>query len=160
MLRSKGRPNDDIRDYVEALAPAPYEVTEREAEVARLLTWHFSSPQIAEELGISISTAKAHVGQLLLKFRCEDRGMVAGEVRRIVREFREARDRRLRAKQANLRIVRRKKDAPLGRAANGKRPAIPVWCGAEDGVEGRRACATPSVSRPAPRRARPSGRAA
>ena len=41
-----------------------------------------------------------------------------------------------------------------------KRPAIPVWCGAEDGVEGWRACATPSGSRPAPRRARPSRRAA
>ena len=57
-----------------------------------------------------------------------------------------------------LHIVQRVR-APTS-LAHRKRPAIPVWCGAEDGVEGRRACATPSVSRPAPRRARPSGRAA
>ena len=115
-----GFSNDDVRDYVEALTPAPYEVTQREAEVARLVSWHFENPEVAEHLRISINTAKAHVGRLLLKLQCESRGVLAGEVRRIVREFQDAKERRLRAATTSLALVGRKKAPPVGRVANGR----------------------------------------
>jgi len=117
-LRSKGKPNDDVREYIEVLAPL--KVTEREAEVARLVAWHFDNAEIADELRISLSTVKSHVGRLLLKLQTENRGVLAGEVRRILREYRDVRDRQRRAKAPNLSLVKRKGAvAPTKRAAGG-----------------------------------------
>jgi DNA-binding CsgD family transcriptional regulator len=121
MERSKGRPNDDARDYIEALGL--FKVSEREAEVARLLTWHFKNRAIAEHLGNSVNTVKTHVCHLLTKLQCADRGEAAGEARRIVREWREARERQRRAQSANLKLVKRRKGQPPGRAAEPDGPA-------------------------------------
>jgi len=103
-MREKGRPDDDIRDYVHALAPL--RITEREAEVARLVAWHFDNAEIANELGISVSTAKTHVAHILFKLGIENRGTLAGEVRLIIEAFRAERDRK---KQAALLVLKRGK---------------------------------------------------
>jgi DNA-binding NarL/FixJ family response regulator len=104
-LREKGRPDDDAREYIHALAPL--KVTEREAEVARFVAWGFDNADIAEALRVTLSTVKTHVEHLLLKLGVEKRGVLCGEVRRLVRAYR-AECERKRAATA-LRLVREKK---------------------------------------------------
>ena len=53
------------------------ELTERELEVLQLIVAGKSNPEIAEELCISIHTAKAHVGSILNKLCVNDRVQAA-----------------------------------------------------------------------------------
>lgn len=105
-LREKGRPDDDVRDYIQVLAP--FKVTEREAEVARLIAWGFENAEIAEALHITLSTVKRHVEHLLLKLGIERRGILCGEVRLIVRAYRAECEQQRKAATA-LRLVRERK---------------------------------------------------
>jgi DNA-binding CsgD family transcriptional regulator len=53
------------------------EVTERQLEVARLVSEGYGNPQIAEELGVSLAGAKYHVSQLLMRLGLERREEIA-----------------------------------------------------------------------------------
>jgi DNA-binding NarL/FixJ family response regulator len=112
-LREKGRPNDDVREYTWVLAPL--KITEREAEVARFVAWHFDNAEIADALGIEVSTVKTHVEHLLQKFDVENRGILAGEVRLIIDAHRAECERKGQAAAAELRLVRRKRPSKAAR---------------------------------------------
>lgn len=105
-MRDKGRASDDVRDYMDALTTG--RVSAREAEVARLVSWSYTNKEIAEELRMSLNTAKVHLTRLLLKLACEDRSVLSGEVRRLVREFRDKREHERRSTTAKLKLVKRK----------------------------------------------------
>ena len=60
-----------IRKYMEA--PKHPKLTQRECEVKMLLLKGLKNPSIAEELGISVSTVKAHVGSILKKSGVKNR---------------------------------------------------------------------------------------
>ena len=60
-----------IRKYMEA--PKDPKLTQREREVQMLLLEGLSNPSIAEKLGISVSTVKAHVTSILAKFGAKTR---------------------------------------------------------------------------------------
>ena len=106
-LREKGRPDDDVRDYIAALAHLG--ITEREAEVARFIAWHFDNAQIADELRICVSTVKTHVEHILRKLDVDDRGVLAGEVRLLVAAFVAEREMKNKAARKTLRLVRKRK---------------------------------------------------
>lgn len=112
-MREKGRPNDDVRDYIRALAPR--KITEREAEVARFIAWHFGNADIAEELRIDVSTVKTYVEHLLVKLGVGNRGDLAGEVRLIVDAYRAECERKRQAAEAALHVVGRKKPRKAAR---------------------------------------------
>jgi DNA-binding NarL/FixJ family response regulator len=57
-------------------APALAETTEREREVLTLIGLGLSNTEIAERLHVSLSTAKTHVGRLLLKLGARDRAQL------------------------------------------------------------------------------------
>lgn len=117
-MREKGRASDDVRDYHPALKP--WGVTPREAEVARLVKCGYSNAEAGEDLGIDVRTVKGHVHQLFGKLVVRRRGLLIGEVDRIVGEFREARERNTSAADAGLRLVERGKSPKPAR-----RPADP-----------------------------------
>jgi NarL family two-component system response regulator LiaR len=52
-------------------------LTAREAEVLRLVAHGLANKQVAYELGISVSTVKAHVGSLLAKLSLTSRTRLA-----------------------------------------------------------------------------------
>lgn len=52
-------------------------LTEREYEVLKLIVQGESNSEIAEELSISVHTAKAHVGSIIQKMAVNDRVQVA-----------------------------------------------------------------------------------
>lgn len=54
-------------------APKDPKLTQREREVQMLLLEGMSNPSIAERLGISVSTVKAHVTSILAKFGAKNR---------------------------------------------------------------------------------------
>jgi DNA-binding NarL/FixJ family response regulator len=49
------------------------EITEREREVLTLVGLGLSNTEIPSRLHVSLSTAKTHVGRLLMKFGARDR---------------------------------------------------------------------------------------
>jgi DNA-binding NarL/FixJ family response regulator len=57
-------------------APAIDEVTEREREVLTLVGLGLSNAEIADRLHVSLSTAKTHVGRLLMKLGARDRAQL------------------------------------------------------------------------------------
>jgi DNA-binding NarL/FixJ family response regulator len=50
----------------------------RQAAVARLMARHLTNPQIAERLGITVSTTRKHVEMVLLRLGVSSRRQVAG----------------------------------------------------------------------------------
>jgi len=57
-------------------APAVADTTEREREVLTLVGLGLSNNEIAQELHVSLSTAKTHVGRLLMKLGARDRAQL------------------------------------------------------------------------------------
>jgi DNA-binding NarL/FixJ family response regulator len=57
-------------------AAALEEVTEREREVLTLIGLGLSNTEIAAHLHVSLSTAKTHVGRLLMKLAARDRAQL------------------------------------------------------------------------------------
>ena len=57
-------------------APALAEITGREREVLTLVGLGLSNTEIAERLHVSMSTAKTHVGRLLMKLPARDRAQL------------------------------------------------------------------------------------
>jgi DNA-binding NarL/FixJ family response regulator len=57
-------------------APALYEITEREREVLTLVGLGLSNTEIAATLHVSLSTAKTHIGRLLMKLGARDRAQL------------------------------------------------------------------------------------
>lgn len=60
-----------------APSEAQVELTKRELEILRLIAEGWSNKQIAQELGISLSTVKTHVEELLVKLSASDRTQAA-----------------------------------------------------------------------------------
>jgi DNA-binding NarL/FixJ family response regulator len=52
------------------------EITEREREVLTLIGLGLSSTEVAARLHVSLSTAKTHVGRLLMKLGARDRAQL------------------------------------------------------------------------------------
>jgi DNA-binding NarL/FixJ family response regulator len=57
-------------------AAVTYEITERECEVLTLVGLGLSNTEIADRLHVSLSTAKTHVGRLLMKTGARDRAQL------------------------------------------------------------------------------------
>ena len=57
-------------------ATAPEEITGREREVLTLVGLGLSSTEIADRLDVSLSTAKTHIGRLLMKLSARDRAQL------------------------------------------------------------------------------------
>ena len=57
-------------------ATAPEEITEREREVLTLVGQGLSNTEIADRLHVSLSTAKTHIGRLLMKLSARDRAQL------------------------------------------------------------------------------------
>ena len=57
-------------------APARPEITEREREVLTLIGLGLSNTEITAQLHVSLSTAKTHVGRLLMKLGARDRAQL------------------------------------------------------------------------------------
>jgi len=57
-------------------ATVSYEITERECEVLTLIGLGLSNSEIADRLHVSLSTAKTHVGRLLMKTGARDRAQL------------------------------------------------------------------------------------
>lgn len=51
-------------------------LTARELEVAKLLVQGYSNPEIAQILSVTISTAKAHVSNIMEKFHAKNRAHI------------------------------------------------------------------------------------
>lgn len=49
------------------------ELTEREGEILELMTHHYTNPEIAQQLGISVKTISNHVSNILNKLQVADR---------------------------------------------------------------------------------------
>lgn len=60
-----------VKTYLDA--PKDPKLTQREREVQMLLLEGLSNPNIAEKLGISVSTVKAHITSILAKFGAKNR---------------------------------------------------------------------------------------
>ena len=58
-------------------APLAADLTGRQTEVARLMTRGLSNPEIAHELGISVSTVKNHVHTILKKLHVQRRSSLS-----------------------------------------------------------------------------------
>jgi len=71
------RPDPDLASAA-AMRPAAAlaEVTDREREVLTLIGLGLSNTEIAERLHVSMSTAKTHVGRLLMKLGARDRAQL------------------------------------------------------------------------------------
>jgi DNA-binding CsgD family transcriptional regulator len=67
MRHSRNTPNGGLRH----LADAP--LTNRERQIARLVSEKLANKEIAEKLNISVGTVKAHVHQVLKKFGFQKR---------------------------------------------------------------------------------------
>ena len=76
-IEATSRPDPDPASGA-AMRPAAAlaEVTEREREVLTLIGLGLSNTEIAERLRVSMSTAKTHVGRLLMKLRARDRAQL------------------------------------------------------------------------------------
>jgi DNA-binding CsgD family transcriptional regulator len=78
---------DVTRDHAQAVresapqAPAPERLTARERDVARLVASGHSDRQVAEVLGIAVSTASVHVHRVLAKLGVRSRWQVAEVLR-------------------------------------------------------------------------------
>ena len=86
-MREKGRASDDPRDYPPALKG--YGISPRPAGVIRLVSAGYSNKEIAQDLGISVRTVKGHLHAVFLRLGLHSRGVLAGEVQRILREYRD-----------------------------------------------------------------------
>lgn len=87
-VRRSPAEDDDLGLYSRSLGI--HGVTRRQAEVARLLSWHHTNVEMAELLGISVSAVKAHLERIFHKLRVGDRRAASVKVRRIVREYRDS----------------------------------------------------------------------
>ena len=71
------RPNPDPIDPAPRRpTPALAEITHREREVLTLVGLGLSNTEIADRLHVSMSTAKTHVGRLLMKLAARDRAQL------------------------------------------------------------------------------------
>ena len=82
----QGRADDNPEDVRRALKP--FGVTEREAQVAWLLSWQHTDKEIADVLGISPSTAQKHVVSIRRKLGADDRRVAGSRIRIKVRAWR------------------------------------------------------------------------
>lgn len=72
------------REHRRLLGRSGYLLTENEAKVAWLVSWHCTSPDIAEALGVSRSTVTATIARLLAAFGVRGRGPLLRRIRSIV----------------------------------------------------------------------------
>jgi len=72
------------REHRRELAKDGYRLTENEAKVAWLVSWHCTSPEIAEALGVCRSTVTATIARLLAMFGVRGRGPLLRRIRSIV----------------------------------------------------------------------------
>jgi len=79
----KGTANEDPGDYYEALRP--YGITKREAQVARLLSWHHTYAEIAEVVNRSESEVKRRARNLRMKLGANNKRELGNRVRRATR---------------------------------------------------------------------------
>jgi DNA-binding NarL/FixJ family response regulator len=79
LQRLAGEQQEDERVGGEAVRkrPAPEVLTEREAEVLRLLAQGRTNPQIARTVLASVSTVKIHVQNIIAKLGVSDRTQAA-----------------------------------------------------------------------------------
>jgi DNA-binding CsgD family transcriptional regulator len=140
-LRSKGRACDDVRDYHPALVA--FGVTLREARVARLVACGYEDLEIAEDLGMNVSAANAHVASLLARLDIESRRVLVGTLQRIVSEFRGEREKQWRARAVRVRLV---VERVRGQVATGG-PAYLGDCRAFMSRGGNQRCPDPARAR-------------
>jgi len=72
------------REHRRELAKDGYRLTENEAKVAWLVSWHCTSPEIAGALGVCRSTVTATIARLLAMFGVRGRGPLLRRIRSIV----------------------------------------------------------------------------
>ena len=71
------KPNSTNFDNLYSFDNIKEKLSSREFEVFKLVAQSMTNPEIAEELFISLNTAKAHVGSILTKLELEDRMQIA-----------------------------------------------------------------------------------
>ncbi len=71
------KPNSTNFDNLYSFDNIKEKLSSREFEVFKLVAQGMTNPEIAEELFISLNTAKAHVGNILTKLELEDRMQIA-----------------------------------------------------------------------------------
>jgi DNA-binding CsgD family transcriptional regulator len=72
------------REHRRLLGRSGYLLTENEAKVAWLVSWHCTTPDIVETLGVSRSTVTATIARLMAMLGVRGRGPLLRRIRSIV----------------------------------------------------------------------------
>lgn len=72
------------REHRRLLGRSGYPLTENEAKAAWLVSWHCTTPEIAEALGVSRSTVTVTIARLMAMFGVRGRGPLLRRIRSIV----------------------------------------------------------------------------